>query len=262
MLSRGHPDLLRRGGLGLVAAALAAGGLVSGPSAALAQATTLPRGALFAPPAGSSGPSAGPPVARYVSETGVRFTFDRSQGVPLVKFDRSPEVWVLRPQPAPRGDVLYLNDLGEPILRASRTGGLTVFTTDRPEGLAVALSGGGQSLRMTALGPQQLLERLAMASTRATRAARRLIPFEADASPASSALTADAAMVAAEAIIRMTRLADGRVILGGVERVRLVEGRQARAMVREGVIEITVAPGQGMSGRPSSDRILAAAGIR
>ena len=69
-------------------------------------------------------------------------------------------------------------------------------------------------------------------------------------------------MVAAEAIIRMTRLADGRVILGGVERVRLVEGRQARAMVREGVIEITVAPGQGMSGRPSSDRILAAAGIR
>ncbi|WP_367119121.1 DUF4908 domain-containing protein [Phenylobacterium sp.] len=47
-----------------------------------------------------------------------------------------------------------------------------------------------------------------------------------------------------------------------MERVRLVEGRQARALVREGVIEITVAPGQGMSGRPSSDRILAAAGVR
>lgn len=202
-------------------------------------------------------------MARYVSETGVKFTFDRSQGLPLVKFDRSPEVWVLRPQPAPRGDMLYLNDLGEPILRASRTGGLTVFTTDRPEGLAVALSGGGgPALRMTPLGPQQLLERLAMASTRATRAARRLIPFEADASPASSALTADAAMVAAEAIIRMTRLADGRLVLGGIDRVRLVEGRQARAALRQGVIEITVAPGQGMSGRPSSDRILAAAGVR
>ncbi|MCA3752943.1 MAG: DUF4908 domain-containing protein, partial [Phenylobacterium sp.] len=80
--------------------------------------------------------------------------------------------------------------------------------------------------------------------------------------PASSALTADAAMVAAEAIIRMTRLPDGRMILSAVERVRLVEGRQARADVRQGVIEITVAPGQGMSGRPSSDRILAAAGVR
>lgn len=263
MLSCGPPELLRRSGLGLLAAALAAGGFVAGPTGAWAQqATTLARGGLLAPPAGSQGPAAGPPVARYVSETGVRFTFDRSQGLPLVKFDRSPEVWVLRPQPAPRGDILYLNDLGEPMLRASRTGGLTVFTTDRPGGLAVALSGGGQSLRMTALGPQQLLERLAMASTRATRAARRLIPFEADFSPATSALTADAAMVAAEAIIRMTRLPDGRVVLGGVERVRLVEGRQARAMLREGVIEITVAPGQGMSGRPSSDRILAAAGIR
>jgi hypothetical protein len=52
------------------------------------------------------------------------------------------------------------------------------------------------------------------------------------------------------------------MILGSLERVRLVEGRQAGADLREGVIEITVAPGQGMSGRPSSDRILAAAGIR
>lgn len=258
----GLPDLLRRNGPGRLAVVLAVAGILAGPSDASAQAAAGARSALFGPPAGPSGPSAAPPVARYVSETGVRFTFDRSQGLPLVKFDRSPEVWVLRPQPAPRGDILYLNDLGEPILRASRTGGLTVFTNDRPEGLAVALSGGGQSLRMTALGPQQLLERLAMASTRATRAARRLIPFEADASPASSALTADAAMVAAEAIIRLTRLADGREILDGIDRVRLVEGRQARADVRRGVIEITVAPGQGMSGRPSSDRILAAAGIR
>jgi hypothetical protein len=262
MSSRRPPELLRRSGLGLLFAGLAAGAVLTGPPAAWAQASRMAGGALFGPPTGQAGPAWGPPVARYASETGVRFTFDRSQGLPLVKFDRSPEVWVLKPQPAPRGDILYLNDLGEPILRASRTGGLTVFTTDRPDGLAVALSGGGPALRMTPLGPQQLLERLALASTRATRAARRLIPFEADASPASSALTADAAMVAAEAIIRMTRLPDGRVVLGGVERVRLVEGRQARALVREGVIEITVAPGQGMSGRPSSDRILAAAGVR
>jgi hypothetical protein len=257
MTSTGTPDLARR-----LAVLLAAGGLLAGPQGAWAQAAPVMRGSLFSPSAGQAGPAGAPPVARYVSETGVRFTFDRSQGLPLVKFDRSPEVWVLRPQPAPRGDILYLNDLGEPILRASRTGGLTVFTTDRPQGLAAALSGGGQTLRMSALSPQQLLERLAMASTRATRAARRLIPFEADASPASSALTADAAQVAAEAITRMARLAEGRLLLGGIERVRLVEGRQARADLRQGVIEITVAPGQGMSGRPSSDRILAAAGIR
>lgn len=259
MPSSGHPERTSRSRFGLLPAFLAAGVVLAGAVESLAQSATGTGGVLFSPSAGQAG---APPVARYISETGVRLTFDRSQGLPLVKFDRSPEVWVLRPQPAPRGDILYLNDLGEPILRASRTGGLTVFTTDRPDGLAVALSGGGPALRMTALGPQQLLERLAMASTRATRAARRLIPFEADASPASSALTADAAMVAAEAIIRMTRLPDGRVVLGGLERVRLVEGRQARALVREGVIEITVAPGQGMSGRPSSDRILAAAGVR
>jgi len=231
-------------------------------ASANAQSVTVGRSVLFSPGGVQAGTQGAPVVARYISETGVRFTFDRSQPVPLMKFDRSPEVWVLRAQPAPRGDILYLNDLGEPILRANRTGGLTVFTFDRPEGLPVALSGAGQTLRMTPLGPQQLLERLAQASTRATRAARRLIPFEADASPASSALTADAAMVAAEAILRLTRLQDGREILMTVERVRLVEGRQARADLRRGVIEITVAPGQGLSGRPSSDRILAAAGVR
>jgi hypothetical protein len=262
MPTAGHPDRASPSRRGLFSALLTVGVVLALPVDASAQSAMGNRGVLFSPSAGQAGPAGAPPVARYMSETGVRFTFDRSQGLPLVKFDRSPEVWVLRPQPAPRGDILYLNDLGEPILRASRTGGLTVFTTDRPDGLAVALSGGGGALRMTALGPQQLLERLALASTRATRAARRLIPFEADASPASSALTADAAMVAAEAIIRMTRLPDGRTVLGAVERVRLVEGRQARADLRQGVIEITVAPGQGMSGRPSSDRILAAAGIR
>lgn len=258
----GAPELLRRYDLAVMAVLLATACAIAAPQDARAQSARMADGVLFNAPAGLAGPAGAPTVARYVSETGVRFTFDRSQGLPLVKFDRSPEVWVLRPQPAPRGDVLYLNDLGEPLLRASRTGGLTVFTNDRPEGLAVALSGGGSMLRMTALGPQQLLERLALASTRATRAARRLIPFEADASPASSALTADAAMVAAEAIIRMTRQTDGRIVVSGLERVRLVEGRQARAYVREGVIEITVAPGQGMSGRPSSERILAAAGLR
>lgn len=262
MARTGLPDRRPRRSLLRLAAVSAACAAAACGATASAQSLSFGRSVLFSPGAAQAGPPGAPVVARYISETGVRFTFDRSQPLPLVKFDRSPEVWVLRAQPAPRGDILYLNDLGEPILRASRTGGLTVFTNDRPEGLPVALSGAGQTLRMTPLGPQQLLERLAMASTRATRAARRLIPFEADASPASSALTADAAMVAAEAIIRLTRLPDGSRILTAVERVRLVEGRQARADLRRGVIEITVAPGQGLSGRPSSDRILAAAGIR
>jgi len=203
-----------------------------------------------------------PPVARYVSEEGDAFVLDRSQPRPLLKFEGSPEVWALRSQPAPRGDVIYKNDLGEPVLRATRLGGLTVFTEQRPGGSAAALTGGGPPIRLPQLGPQALFDRLAQASARSTRAARRLIPFEAAATPASSSLIADAAIVAAEAVVRLSRRADGKALVGRIVKVRLAEGKKAAAVVVQGEMRITVSAVDGLAGRPSSDRIMAAAGVK
>jgi len=234
--------------------------LSAGPAAAFGAGTL--RDNLFGARPLAQDPRTSLPVARYVSEEGDVFILDRSQPRPLLKFDDNPEVWVLRPQPAPRGDVIYMNDLGEPVLRATRLGGLTLFTSDRPGGTAAALAGVGGALRLPQLGPQQLLERLAQASARATRAARRLIPFEADASPGSSAITADAAMVAAEAVTRIARRADAKAILARIGKIRLVEGRKASATLQQGVIQITVSPADGLAGRPSSERIMAAAATR
>jgi len=203
-----------------------------------------------------------PPVARYVVEDGGGFILDRSTPRPMVKFENSAEVWVLQPHPAPRGDIIYKNDLGQPILRATRLGGLTVFTPDRPSGAPAARAGGSNPLRLPVLGPEALLQRLAQASARASRAARRLIPFEADASPETAPLVADAALVAAEAVVRMSAQPGGRAALSGVNKVTLVEGRRPGASLRAGVILITITPEDGMAGRPSSERIVAAAGSR
>jgi hypothetical protein len=148
------------------------------------------------------------------------------------------------------------------MLRATRLGGLTVFTPERPGGSPAALAGGGPTLRLAPLSPQALLERLAQASARATRAARRLIPFEADASPASSAVVADAATVTAEAVMRMSRRPDGKTLLARLKKVKLVEGRKPAAALHGGEMRITVAPAEGLAGRPSSDRIMQAAGSR
>jgi len=200
-----------------------------------------------------------PPIARYVSEDGDAFTLDRTQGRALLKFDDSLEVWVLAPHVAPRGDVIYKNDLGEPVLRATRLGGVTVFTDQRPEGAAAAFAGAGAPIRLTPLGPQALLERLAQASARASRAARHLVPFDADASPASSALIADAAMVASEAIVRLARRTSGHNSLARLRQVRLGEGRRAGVQFKQGALQITVSPGEGLAGRPSSERIVSAA---
>src|SRR3990167_365107 len=60
----------------------------------------------------------GPQIACYISEDGRVFTLDRTHPAPLLKFEDNPEVWALAPNPAPRGDVIYKNDMGEPVLRA------------------------------------------------------------------------------------------------------------------------------------------------
>jgi hypothetical protein len=200
-----------------------------------------------------------PLVARYISEDGDGFVLDRSSGRVLLKFDNSPEVWALQAHPAPRGDIIYKNDLGEPVLRATRLGGVTLFTEQRPGGSAAALAGSGTPLHLQPLGPQALLERLAQASARASHAAHRLIPFDADATPGSSALIADAAMVTSEAVVRMTRRSDGRAMLARFKQVRLAEGRRPSVDLVKGALQITVAPTLGLAGRPSSERILAAA---
>lgn len=244
----------------LVAATLAAAGL--GVSAPAQAAPGSLREGLFGEGRYDSRRFSAPPVARYVVEDGGGFILDRSTPRPMVKFEDSAEVWVLQPQPAPRGDIIYKNDLGEPVLRATRLGGLTVFTRQRPSGAAAALVAGATPLRLQTLGPEALLQRLAQASARASRAARRLIPFEADASPETAPLVADAAMVAAEAVVRLAADSEGRQVLSGVDKVTLVEGRRPGASLRGGVILITVTPADGLAGRPSSERILAAAGIR
>lgn len=200
-----------------------------------------------------------PPVARFVSEDGATFILDRSQKAPLLKFENGPEIFVLQTQPAPRGDMIYKNDMAQPVLRATRLGGLTVFTDGRPDGSAAALTGISTPIRLPALGPQALLERLAQASARASFVARRAISFEAEASPASAPLIADTAAVAAEAIVRISRRPDGRAQVARIRKVQLVVGKAPAASLEQGLLKVVIAPALGFSGRPSSGRIVAAA---
>ena len=202
---------------------------------------------------------AAPPVARYVSEDGDGFTLDLTQDQPLLKFENNPEIWALKPQPAPRGDVIYKNDVGEPVLRATRLGGVTVFTDHRPDGEAAALAGGAAPIRLSPLGPQALLERLGQASLRASRAARHVVLVDAEATPTSSALIADAALVASVAVARLAERPQGRSRLVSLKRIFLEQGKRVAAVVQKGTLKITVVPSLGLAGRPSSERIAAAA---
>jgi hypothetical protein len=199
-----------------------------------------------------------PPVARYVAETGDAFILDRAAPQPLMKFENSSEVWVLSSQPAPRGDTIYKNEMGEPVLRASKLGGMTLFTPERPGGDAAALIGKAPSIRPPAvLSVSVLFQRLIQASVRAGRASQHRVQFVTvqDATPETSVLVADTATVTAEAFELMARNGD-RAQLARVNRVLLAEGHKPGVSLKGGDLTVTYASGKGLSGRPSSKRII------
>jgi hypothetical protein len=246
------------GGCAILLAFALAANAGAGIGAANAQAGAALRD-LFGHRAGSeSRKSSAPAVARYVSETGDSFVLDRASSQPLLKFDNSSEVWVLSAQAAPRGDTIYKNEMGEPVLRASKLGGMTLFTAERPGGDAAALAGKAASIQPSAvLSFNVLFQRVYQASARASRAAQHRVAFVTieDATPDTSMLVADTATVTAEAFERMARDGD-RSLLNRVVRVLLAEGHKPGATLKGGDLTVTYAPNKGFAGRPSSKRII------
>lgn len=201
--------------------------------------------------------SAAPAVARFNAD-GSSFVLDvSSRDRALMKFDDSGEVWALIPTPGPRGDTIYKNDLGEPMLRRTQLGGLTVFTHDRPDGAAAALEGAAPVIRNVLLsGPGALLQIMAQASTRASRAAGKLINFEAlDLTPGAEPVFADAANLTAQAFVRADHNKVSPAVLGRYSKVAFVNGRPPGVRVLGQEVRITVTPDMGFAGRPSSQRI-------
>jgi hypothetical protein len=238
---------------GVVAAALL--GAASAPAVAAPMLRNMPFGDNRGAPT--------PPVAHYVAAEGQSFVLDRaSSGQPLLKFDDSPEVWVLEPSPAPRGDTIYRNDLGAPVLRATHLGGLTLYSSSEPEGSPVAMEGETDDLLQlpSFMPPGSLLQRFTVAGIRATRAAQHLVTFSRlPVSTQSAPLFADAAAVAAEALTRLARRSEGHAFLAKLDKVEFQQGAKPDVSVKGPVMLITVNPAKGYSGRPSSDRLVRAA---
>ena len=202
-------------------------------------------------------PSA-PPVARYVAgdET---FVLDQSGETPLLRFEGEREVWALRPTPGPRGDVIYKDDLGRPVIRATRLGGLTVFTPERPGGLPAAVAGTAAGLKPAMVSAVQLLRHMARQSVRISRAVGRRISFEApDVVQGSEAVYHDAISLTADALMREPARLSGGGPLSHVRKIEFVESDRPTAVVTGDALQINVVPEQGLAGRPSSRRVLTA----
>ena len=207
--------------------------------------------------------TAAPPVARYVAGDEREFVLDRSGPSALLKFEGDEEVWALRPSPGPRGDIIWRDDTGRPVVRATRLGGLTVFTPERPGGLPAALAGEASRIRPATISAVQLLRHLARQSVRASRALGRRVVFDVpDVSPGQEMVYADAAAVAAESLEEAARRDATRSAVRNVRRVELTPGPRPAVGVAGDTLKIVVTPSSGHAGRPSSRRILRAVAAR
>ena len=211
-------------------------------------------------PFGESNGPGNPPVARYVAGPGVSFIFDRSEAAPeaLFRLDGSPEVWVLQPSPAPRGDTIWRNDVGEPVLRVTRLGGVTLYTPRTPEGMPVALLGDAEDLQLPPfIPPDAFLLRGVQSAYRAAQAAGHKIEFSTPRQvplPWTAQFT-DAFTVTADAIVRLGRDRKAKEFLAKLEAVHFIAGSKPDVTFNGPVMTITLVPTKGFAGRPSSDRI-------
>jgi hypothetical protein len=192
-----------------------------------------------------------PPTGRYVSDGGQAFIIDSSGMRPLLRFDQSAEIWVLRPTPAPRGDIIYRNDNGDQILRVTADGGITLYTTRTPQGSPVSRSGTAQPLQTPNLGPVQLFNLMARRSNLVSEAVGRLITIDLDGSQ-SEALCVEALIVTTDAVIRMARNPSTRATVNRLRKISIVEGGRASVTFSRGELRVVVDPSKGIVGRPSS----------
>ena len=203
--------------------------------------------------------SAAPAVARY--EVGASsFVLDTAPGKQaFLKFEDNPEIWVLRATSGPRGDVIYKNDMDEPMVRATRLGGITLFTPTQPDGMPAAFIGQGSTLHSPRdMEPEELFNIFVQASARVSHMAQHLVVFEGaqDITAASAPVFADAAILTSQAFTRVGgKGKEGRMLVARFVKVEFNAGKDAAASARGQVVQITVCPDQGVAGRPSSERI-------
>ena len=214
-------------------------------------------------PFGESRGAANPPVARYLANGGQSFILDREAIAPeaLLKFDDSFEVWVLEPAPAPGFAIIYRNDAGEPVVRVTKLGGVTLYTPRQPVGVPVSIQGDAEELTLPPTIPDRvMLQRSVQASDRTSRVTQHPVTFETPAyTPATAPVFLDAIVIASDAVVSLARRKDAKSFLSKLDKVLFIAGAKPDVGFNGSVLTITLTPGRGYAGRPSSNRIVKAA---
>jgi hypothetical protein len=248
-----------------------AAGMVVGVVAAGSAQAQIPRSwreAIFGKHADDGRNNDHPPVvAHYMSARGEGFVLDEtSQGSPLLRFDGDDEVFQLTAKPGANGDVILKNDIGQPVLKATRIGGMIVFSgTHADVGDPAAVTGQAQAFAPDRLSPAELWLHMAKSALHVSRLCDHRIDINADKDNIDEGipnetiinLFAESVSVTTDALVQVASQGDTRHSLDKLHEVHLIEGRPPGARIDNGVLIIKVDPSRGTwGGHPSSKRIV------
>lgn len=186
------------------------------------------------------------PNARVLcrSDDGREFVVERQGSVARLKFTGSEEVLALRIIPGPRGDELFKTDTDDVVLRLTILGGITLYTTENPNGSPVVEQAGAEAIApaaRSAAGLQAAYDHFASELARAGAALKLHVSPEAGAFPEE---TADAALVAARGV--------RSVPAANLTSLRIERGTAPAVEARGKTLVIQIAPELGYAGRPSA----------
>jgi hypothetical protein len=222
-------------------------------------------------PCGESRGAASAGVAHYLATLGRRsFVFDRVAAAPdaLLKFDDEAEVWVLEASPAPGGGKIYRNDVGDRVLSISCLGGMTLFTSREPDGLAVSILGDADEIPPPPIVPTEAMqlrglqaairaERAVQSAVGVARASQQQITFSTSQVPSRwTPIFVESFNIAADAIVKLSRDKKAKAFLAKLDNVQFTMGAKPDVSISGSVMTITLTPSKGFAGRPSSSRIM------
>jgi hypothetical protein len=200
-------------------------------------------------------------AGRYMAGDRIGFVLDADGPDYLLRFDNSPEVFVLHANSAALGGRVLQYDSGETALQVSGFGGITLYTDADPRGLPAMRTGDSATPAppMATLGDLQ--DAAQQAAQHWTYAQRLNLAFSAD----WNALSQDTAActVALEAMDNVARGLDRfeasapshKKMLRGVDQISLeMAGRPTVALDGKKLI-VTFDPNRGYEGRASSRAI-------
>jgi hypothetical protein len=188
----------------------------------------------------------------------VGFVFDRSGEWPKQRYDGSPEILLLVPAPAARGDTVFRQEDGLMVLRETPFGALTFFSRRYRNGVPLVRLGDASPLIPDRLAPDDALARAVSLADHLKLVLGHPVTIEI---PAIAPMSPPALGVLVQAIENTGLAFDNVLPANKNELAPLIRSvcyrirQQGRIDRTEVTIKIDIAPSFGVAGRPSSLQI-------